>query len=421
MESTKYLIIGSGIAGTTAAQTIRNLDPDARIVLAGDEVHPLYSRVALPPYMRGKTTRERVFLKQPDFYEQQHIEWWASAQATGLDRADQVVAFADGRRVHYERLLIATGSRPRPWNISGGDLDGVLRLRTIEDADHTLARLKQAKHVVIAGGGFIALELIMTMAQEGVATTVVIREPYFWANLLDEESAHLIQQLIHQPHIDFLYGQEVAEVSGRHKVDGVVLSSGKHLKANLVLVNIGVESNSDWLAGSGLELGAGVHTDEFMQSSDASIFAAGDIAEFFDPILGVRHHMGNWLNATITGKLAGHNMAGQRQPMHAVSAYSISVFGTNVSFVGTAQATASMTVVPRGSAKQGAYGRILVDRGRVVGATLINRFTDKEPISRLVASGVDVTPHIGHLSDVTVDLKHLVDQLVHPDTKTTHL
>jgi NAD(P)H-nitrite reductase large subunit len=415
MESTTYLIVGGGVAGTTAASTIRQHDSQGRIVILADELHPLYSRVALPSYLRGKTTYDRVFLKDAQFYDTQRIELVTGVRAVALDATEKCVTLQNGDRWGYESLLLATGAQPRTWHVPGAKLTGVLPLRTVDQATEIITRIHQAKHVTVVGGGFITLELLMTLAQEGVATSVIIREPYYWASLLDEESGILIQSLLNHPHIDFYYSTEVEQVLGDLAVTGVLLSNGKRLKTDLVLANIGVQADLGWLEQSGLGLAQGIETDACLKTTLPEIYAAGDVANYFDPILNMRHMQGNWLNATIHGRTAGLSMVGQPQPSTSVSTYSISVFGKNIAFVGYVNATSSMVVIPRGSARSGSYGRILLQKGRMVGATLINRFADKEPLSRLIASGLDMSMHHGLLADETVSLKELADQLLRGD------
>ena len=152
MESAKYVIVGGGVAGTTAAATIRQHDPDGPIVLISQEPHPLYSRTSLVPYMRQEVSRENLFLRNEAYYEKQAIKW-LSQRAVNLDADQNIVTLDDGSQISYGKLLIASGSRPKAWKISGSTLDGIYSLRTVDDADHILKQLKSAKHVTIVGGG----------------------------------------------------------------------------------------------------------------------------------------------------------------------------------------------------------------------------------------------------------------------------
>jgi 3-phenylpropionate/trans-cinnamate dioxygenase ferredoxin reductase subunit len=416
MDQTRYLIIGGGITGTTAASTIRKHDTGARLIVLEDEAHQLYSRVALPAFTRSKTTEDRVFLKDHTFYSDHRIELWSGVRAVGLDSEARIVTLMDGRRVHYEKLLIATGSKPRQWDVPGDDKTGVLSLRTIEDAKHITARLQGSKHVVVVGGGFITLEMIQTIAQVGVTATIVIREPYYWASQLDHEGGELIQTLIEQPNIHFLFNTEILDVQGNDTVTGVLLSNGKTLTTDTVLVNIGTDPDLTWLDGAGLHLGRGVQTDEFFRTSVPTIFAAGDVAEFYDPTLKIRHVLGNWSNAVAQGQAVGESMVEKGEPFSTLSTYSISVFGKNVSFLGHTLATSRMQAIPRGSARDGSYTRIILDKGRVVGAILINRFAERTAMEKLIRAGVDVRPYLAELADTTHSLKDISDHILRRHT-----
>lgn len=414
MQSAKYVIIGGGAAGTTAATTIRQHDPQGSIILIEKDSHYLYSRLALAGYIKHKNSYDSLFLKDSRYFEEQDINVLLNATATGLDTTHNIVTLNDGQRIGYQKLLIATGSSPRRWSIPGADREGVLPLRTIEHASEIKERLSQSKHVTIVGGGFVTLELIQAVADLGIAATVIVRTPHYWASTLDHESGLLIQAILQQGsgYLNVLYSTTVEHILGHKQVEGVILSNGKHLKTDLILANVGVDFDTDWLKHSGLLLEGGIITNQYMQTELADVYAAGDITLFYDSLAGLHHHQGNWTNATQQGQIAGLNMTGNRQPLEAVSGYSINLFGKNISFIGQAKAHPNMTVIPRGSAKSGAYGRILIHQKRIVGATLINRIYDKTPLTRLIASQAPVDRYLTELADETFDLRQLADHLV---------
>ena len=411
MESAKYVIVGGGAAGTTAAATIRQHDPDGRIVLISQEPHPLYSRTSLVPYMRHEVSRENLFLRNESYYKKQSIDW-LTQRAVGLDGDQNLVTLDDGTGISFDKLLIASGSRPKAWSIPGSTLDGIYSLRTIDDADHILKQLKSAKHVTIVGGGFITLELIQLLTQLGIATQVIIRGPYYWSNVLDEESGKLLQQLMDAaPNITIHYNSRVDAVVGEKKVESVILSNGRQHKADVILAHIGIDFNTDWLDNSGIEIEKGVVVNQYLQTNIENIYAAGDIALFYDPLIGIYHQQGNWNNATFHGQVAGQNMTGHQTEIAAVTSYSINFMGKDISFLGQTSLRTSITAVPRGSARHGAYGRILVGNGQVIGATLINRFGERSAISRLISAQVDVSKYLADLADESVPLNHLAKRL----------
>jgi 3-phenylpropionate/trans-cinnamate dioxygenase ferredoxin reductase subunit len=414
MESAKYVIVGGGIAGTTAAVTIRQQDPEGRIVIITDESHSLYARKLLPDYILGKSGRDDLFLRQAAYYQSQTIDLWTDSRAVSLDLKEQVITLEDERQLQYQKFLLAGGARQRAWSVPGGQLAGVLSMRTLDQAETIRGCLSSAKHVVVVGGGFITLGFIEALTAAGVAATVVIRDPYYWSGIVDEEAGNLLQSLIDRAtSVRMLYQTAVEHIEGDRQVEGVVLSNGKRLPADLVLTNIGVGPDVDWLASSGLRIDGGVEADATLQTSDPAVWAAGDIALFEDKLAGLRHRLGNWDNSLAHGQTAGYNMvADQPKSLEALTAYSVNFFDTNISFIGDFHHHADMVALPRGSARSGHYGRLLLRDHKVVGATLIDRFADRQPVEQLIRSGVALNRQsLLDLTDESLPLRDTVKRL----------
>lgn len=412
MEIAKYVIAGAGVAGTTAAATIRQHDEEGRIILLGNEPHPLYSRTSLVPYMRKEVSKENLYLRNLQYYKKNHIDFWSEAEAVSLDPSQNLIRLSDEREISYEKFLIATGSQPKQWKITGSTLKNVHALRTVDDADNLIQKLRKSKHIVIVGGGFITLELIQLVAKLGIATNVIVRGPFYWSNVLDEESGKLIQKLIDSaPNITVHYNSQIEELVGDSHVEAAILSNGRRYQADLVLANIGIEFNTNWLQEAGLDIEKGVVVNQYLETNKDNIYAAGDIALFYDPLIQLYHQQGNWNNATLHGQIAGQNMTGHKAEVAAVTTYSINFMGIDISFLGQTSLRTSITAVPRGSARHGSYGRILVNRSQVVGATLINRFGERSAISRLISAKTPITNHLADLADETMPLNLLADKL----------
>jgi 3-phenylpropionate/trans-cinnamate dioxygenase ferredoxin reductase subunit len=414
MESAKYVIVGGGIAGSTAATTIRQHDANGRIIVITNEPYRLYSRLALSSVLHGQTNQEQVELRTAASYSNHAIEVWTDSLVTSLDPAESVITMADGQRVHFDKLLLATGSSPRHWSVTGSSLAGVLSLRTLSDALQIAQRLPKAKHALVVGGGFIALEHIQTLTKLGIATTVIIRDPYYWAGLWDEESGQLLQNLLAQAvNVRLLFDTHIELLEGTSIVQAAVLSNGQRLPTDLVLVAIGVEPELKWLQGSSLDTSGGIATDAFLQTSIENIWAAGDVAVFDDQLLGARHRLGNWDNASAQGELAGQNMTSSTPiAFKALTTYSISLFGTNISFIGDVHHHSRMIAIPRGSARSGAYGRLLLHQDRLVGATLINRFTERTALEKIIRSRLPLRKQdILDLTDESVAVSDVAKRL----------
>ena len=213
MESYKYLIIGGGAAGTSAAETIRAKDPEGTIAIISDEIHPLYSRVMLskPNFFLGKIPFEQIWMKSLDWYDKNKISFLGGRIASGLDVGKKILTMSDGRQIGYQKLLLAMGVRTREWNVPGADKKGIYSLRTLEDGKAIMDAIKTAKSAVTIGGGFIGFEMADLMKLAGLETTMLLREGYFWQQTLDEQSGKMIEDALQKSGVKILRNSEVAE------------------------------------------------------------------------------------------------------------------------------------------------------------------------------------------------------------------
>ena len=381
-EHIDYLIIGGGPAGTMAAEAIRQRDQGGRIIIVTREPYRLYSRISLPYYVKGTKTREQLFLRQEAQYTDARIDCWMNTEVAKLDLAGKIATTADGKSIQYSKLLISSGGTPFSWGVPGGDRKGVQQLNTLDQAQVIVDLLPTTNDMVIVGGGFISLEFCGIAGHHGKRATVLVLEPYYWANLLDEVSGNLIKKYLTENGIIVRTGEEVAEVLGDDRVTGVKTKKGETIPAEMVGVGIGVKRNLDFLQGTSVTVEKGVVTNEFLEASVPDVWAAGDVAEFQDIVIAKRHMLGNWSNATDQGRRAGLNMAGEKAALESVSAYSITTFDMNVTFLGDPKPEMAETI-ERGD-RETNFGRIFVVQGKVVGATLINRVADKMPLMNLI-------------------------------------
>jgi len=429
MENYKYLIIGGGAAGTSAAETIRGKDATGTIAIISDEDHPLYSRVMLskPNFFLGKISFDQIWMKGAEWYKENKIIFLGGKTVIGLDAEKKIVTLNDSKQVGYEKLLIATGVRTRPWDVKGGDKKGIFSLRTLEDGKAIMDAIKTAKKAVTIGGGFIGFEMADLMHLAGLETTMLLREDYFWQPTLDEASGKMIEDALTKNGIKILKNTEVTEVLGDENISGVVLKDGSKLDCDIIIVGIGVvPPNLDWLNVSRVPLDnseppkgtfdtskTGIIANEFLETNIADIWTAGDIAEYKDLLLEENIQLGNWVNAREQGRVAGLGMVRkdgeEKTPFKFVSFYTTAGVGINIAFVGDARPLPDRTVIKRGSPESGSYERILVDKGgEAVGATMINRASDMSTISKLIENNVDISTHATDLYDTNFDLKKLL-------------
>ena len=411
MEKIKYLIIGGGIAGTTAAETIRKFDTSGSIAIVSDEPHRLYSRVMLskPNFFLEKIPFEQIWLKKESWYKESGIDLIAGQKAVHLDANNKTIGLEDGRNLGYEKLLLSIGGCARKWGIPGSDKRGVFYLRTLDDARAIIAAVKTAHQALAIGGGFISFEMCEMLRMAGIAVTLILREPYYWEPLLDEPSGRMIERALEPGGVKILYAAEVSQVLGQEEVSGVVLKDGTNISCDMIIVGIGVSCPLERLVASGgLEVKRGILANEYLETSLPDVWAAGDVAEFKDLIIGDKIQLGNWVNAQVQGRVAGANMAGQRQPFRMVSFYTTQGLGITLAFVGDVRPGPDRAAIPRGSADSRAYGRIMIKDGKIIGATLINRTTELATISRIIERGIEVAGRKKELADPDFDLKTLL-------------
>ena len=413
MHHFDYLIIGGSAAGTTAAENIRNLDGNCSIGIITEEPHRLYSRILIPHYLKDRIPQDRLFLKTPQFYQEKNIQLITATRVLGVQPLKRVVGTSSGKEYSYNKLLLATGGKVNKWQVPGSDKSGIFYLRTYEDGVAVREAMRTAKKAVVVGGGFISLEFTTSFILAGIDTTVLVREPYYWANILDEPSGKLIANLLEKNGAKVLTEEEVEKVELNSEVKSVVTKKGTKLGADIIGVGIGIHIDLDYLKDTGIETQKGILTNEFLQTNAPDVFAAGDAAEFQDVLFGRRHMMGNWANAKAQGEAVATNMVANssqkavdgKLPFETASTYSINFFDNNLSFVGVVDGKAADDVITR--AQENSTGRILVKNSRIIGATLINRAKEQGILVDLVKKRADISKALEKLADPNFELVNL--------------
>lgn len=419
MKSADFIIIGGSAAGTTAAEVIRQLAPESTITIVTDENHEEYSRVLLPHYIRGKVAREQVFLKKQEWYQDQNISLVKGTKAAKLIPQEHQVELSNGDLYKYGKLLIAIGGYVIKLNVLGSDLENILYMRTIEDADQIVSAARRSKIAVVIGGGFIGLEFATSFRVNGVEdVTVLVMEDYYWQGKLDRDSSLVLQNTLEKNGVKILTNEEIGSfkpIEGLHPknaVGAVKTKSGKIFECEVVGVGIGIKSDLSWLGDSGIKIDRAIVTNQYLETSVSDVYAAGDCAEFHDVIFERQHIMGNWANATSQGAAVGKTITGQRTVFETASSYTINFFNGFCSFIGVTDSKFADKIISRGSVKEGKMTRIFVKKisgvTRVVGATVINDPAEVGPLTTMVKSKIDVSAHIEKLSDQSFDLKHVL-------------
>jgi nitrite reductase (NADH) large subunit len=311
---TRYLILGNGAAGATAAEEIRARDPKGSITMVSPEPYPMYSRPGLAYVLLNDVPEQQIIARQPEWYAAQRINVVYTG-ATRLEPAAAQVLLANGQRLSYDKLLIATGARAVPLPYPGSDLDGVVYLDTLDDTKKLMARMKNGRRAVVIGGGITALELADGLAHHRLETNYLVRKQALWSAVFNEAESKLLEERMKHHRVKIHFNSEIAEILGdkNGRVKGVRLTNGKSLACDILGAGIGVKPVLDFARGAGLKTDKAILVNEFLETSLANIYAAGDCAQNYDRWTERYTHDVLWPTAIAGGRIAGANMTGQRQ------------------------------------------------------------------------------------------------------------
>lgn len=386
------IILGGGIAGTTAAEDLRKLNADVSITIIEQEFHPVYSRVLLPHYIKGKIPREKVFLKTWEWYAAQNIEIMAGVRIEGIDIANKFVSTSEGRELPFDALIIACGGE---LNVIGGEPRGVSYLRGIDDADEMLALIREVKmkpaeeqRGIVIGGGFIALEYINIFAHYGISCSVLVRGSGFWSQVLSEHSQLVLAKKAAEGNVVLYLNQSSPEVLGDHDVAGVKLADASTLPAAIIGVGIGMHPDRSFYSEFGIDIRSGVVANEYLETNHPGVYSIGDGAEFLD--LNVNRHVvyGNWMNAQMQGRVVAKTVLGERTVFNLVSSYATNLLGMHIVFIGDVDRKAA-DEIRQTLATDMASNEEFYRNGKLVGAVLIGDIAQRAAITaRIKAENV---------------------------------
>jgi 3-phenylpropionate/trans-cinnamate dioxygenase ferredoxin reductase subunit len=372
--SRRYVILGNGIAGQTCAEELRKLDPDCSIVMIAAERHPLYNRVALPRFLRGQVREQKVLMRTVEDYDKRNLEIHFETWATEIDTPARLVRTNRGQEFPYDAVLIATGGRPKPPPWPGSDeVDDVLGFQTLDDTKAIIEKADASERVLVMGGSFIGYELAEGIAYRGRAkVTWIMRGPWFLRYVLDGEGGRLCRQLGEAAGVEFIVDDEVKRFSrcnGHYQGETV---NGRRVEFDMLTYGVGLDYYTEPAQGTGIETRRGIVTDAKLRTSAPDVYAAGDIAVFFDLMVGRHNQMGTWDNALAHGKVAAHNMAGGDEDFFDVPTYTTTMFGSTMAVMGvTPDVQPDLQSVRTFSFEEGFFRKLFFYDDRLVGAIMI--------------------------------------------------
>jgi len=358
----RFVLIGNGAAGTSCAEVLRKRDPQASITLITDEAYPLYNRVALPRMLQGRIPGEKVFLKTEQWHSEQNIQFLRETSVVAVSTADRTVLTHNGQEIPWDGLLVATGGRPNGLQVPGGDAPNCMNFQYYGDTVALLEQIKHTKRAVCVGGSFIAYEMAEAFRAQKLEVTWLIRGPRWLRRVLDEEGGALVDRIASDHGVDVVHGQEVEEVIVRDGLAvGVRTTGGQTIECQLVGSGVGLTLNLEFLRGSGIAIGQGIITDEYLRTNVDGVFAAH-------------------------GKIAAANMLGDQVPYVDVPTYQSGLFDTIISVLGvTPEAVPQASSVSRCDFAARVYRRLFFQDDRLVGAILLGSIKGKKRLMEQIA------------------------------------
>ena len=373
----RYVIIGNGIAGTTAADTLRKNDPNCSIHLLTNEPYPLYNRVSLPRFLQGVIVEPKVMIRDFAWHEQRNIALVTETMVTSVNTEERVVVTENGKSYPYDALLVATGGWANPLRVPGAEgTQHIYNFVTLDDTKSIIARMLESRTAVAYGGSFIAYELCDGFAVRKLDTTWLMRGPYWLRYSLDSEGGEVVDNIAKKFGVNVIHGDEIESVVPRNGVPAYVKTKqGREIQADMIGIGLGITLNTKILANTPVEVRSGIVVNEYLETNVPGVYSAGDVAEFYDPTIERHHTMGTWDNAMAHGRIVGVNMAGGHEAYIDVPTYTSPLFDVNIAVVGTAETNnpelQSISLREPGEKGNENYRKLFFRENKLVGVLMI--------------------------------------------------
>ena len=399
-----FVIVGGGMAGAKAAETLREEGFDGRVVLIGAESLRPYERPPLSKdYLRGETEQEKVHVHGEAYYGEHDIDLRLGREVSRLDTGSREVTLDGGETLRYDRLLLATGAEPRRLPIPGADLDGVLYLRTVPDSDRIRERLDRGGSLVVVGAGWIGAEVAASARQRGMEVTIVEPMSVPLERVLGPEMGAFYRDVHADQGVRLLLGTGVEGFEGETAVERVRTNDGQTLDCDAVVVGVGVKPRTALAEAAGLAMGDGVLADELLQTSAEGVFAAGDVVSAQHPFYGQRIRVEHWANALEQGPAAARNMLGAGAPYDKLPYFFSDQYDVGMEYAG--YATSWDRVVVRGDLAGREFIAFWLAGDRVLAGMNVNVWDVTDTIQRLIRERVAIDDR--RLADPDVPLDEL--------------
>jgi nitrite reductase (NADH) large subunit len=382
----QYIIIGNGVAGTTAALNIRKIDSSGDITILTDESCPFYSRIRLMEYLADEVDEKKLIIYKDDWYGQNRVKLLLNSPVDFIDRDSKEVAITSGRRLKYDRLLLATGGISFVPPIPGSDKKGVFTLRTLKDAIDIKDYSKDAKNVLLIGGGVLGLEAGNSLRKSGHPVSVVEFFPRLLPRQMDPEGAGILKAQMQDMGFTFYLDAKSKEIVGGDKVEGLLLEDGRKIKCDIIIISAGVRPNSRLAEKLGLKLNKGLPVNDRMETEIHDIYAAGDLIEHRGFFYGI------WPAAEKQGDVAGINMAaGNAIYSGTIPSNVLKIVGIDLVAAGDIDADGLFESIVKKDKERYIYKKLVIKENTVIGCILYGDTQGRRKIIKAIDEKRDIS------------------------------
>ncbi len=377
----KYVIVGGSAAGISAVEAIREMDPVGSITVISDESYAGYSRPMISEFVSGEANLQNMLFREESFWEKNQVQLLTGRKAICIDLTERNVKLETGQEINYEKLLIATGGNPFVPKIEGTEKNGVFTFTTISDAERLVARIKmdEIKKATVVGAGLVGISVTEALVKRGLSVTLVELQSHILSLLLDPTASDIVENVIRGAGVTIITGQSVQRISGKSgnqsAVGGIILTDGKQISCDLVILAIGVAPRTNLVSGTIVKMNRGIIVDNFMQTNVPNVYASGDVAETFDFLTCQNRLLPLWPLAIAEGHTAGYNMAGKKTYYEGGTNMStLKYFGLPIVSVGLANPKdeAAYEVLTENNPRENSYRKIVLKNNVIMGLTIIN-------------------------------------------------
>lgn len=371
----KYVIIGNGVSGMMAAETIRRLDVSGEIVIISDETGVPYCRPMISMVLEGAIPPDRLPIRKQSFYEDMKIEPVLGRRVSNIDVEQKTVQIGNGARIAYDKLLIASGAAPRPIKAGGTELKNIFYMRTESDVLGMTEVLPTVKHALVLGGGLVGFKAAYGLLHRGIPVTMLIRSGYPLSMQVDPAAGEIVYDRLKKHGLTVKLGAEVTAFNGNGVVKSARLSDGSDIPCDMAVIGKGVLPSLSFIPRDKIEVDLGILVNRNLETSVPDIYACGDVAEFFDIARKTRWVNAIWPEAVTQGRIAGMNMAGKPVAYHgSLSRNVIRIFDTDVMTAGIVNPgdDATYDILITEDRRRNIYRKFVFNGDRLAGMVLVN-------------------------------------------------